>query len=348
MRAVSRFESNLLRIVYGIVGQAPRAEVVPLVLREMEPPRGLSRDAVDLVQDALAKGCVRLLARGGWRRERFLRGDQPVEGRLWQRTPPGELALSFSRNAMELLLWMTSRNPADREEAWRPRSRTPPTTGDRLLVFLAYRALRGTSVGDGLRHRAPWAGHALCRLAFADDFAESPSREPIDWRPWMTGTGACVVEAFQHELADHWVRMERRKGELSRAAEMLAIGDAQQRVLDSFFDALEEHGRRDLSRFALMTAERLLRREPRAETWFARLNVGGLTVGQRAGTYRAALAFLRALERLEHWQRQALAVGYFDEGYAASQLWKSDWERFDGDRCLNSARAIVRRADPMR
>ncbi|MEN6496835.1 MAG: hypothetical protein ABFD16_21300 [Thermoguttaceae bacterium] len=347
MRAVRRFESNLLRIVYGILGQAPRAEVLPLVSREMEQPRGLSRNAVELVQEALAKGCVHLLARGGWRRERFLRGERPVEGRLWQRMPPRELALTFSRNTLEFLLWLTARNPVANEEAWRPRTKEPMTTGDRLVQFLAYRAVRGTAIADSLRRRQVWAGHGLCWLAFADEFAEVQSGVPIDWQTWTTGVGACILEALQHELMDHWIQMERNKAECTRPEQMRAVGAAQQRVLDSLFDALETQQRRDLSRFVLMAAARLLHHQPSVEAWIGRLHLSGLPMGQRVATHTKAFAFLHALERLAHWQRQAVAIGYFDDGYAASQLWKADWEHWDGGRCCDLARALIRRVDPM-
>ena len=44
----------------------------------------------------------------------------------------------------------------------------------------------------------------------------------------------------------------------------------------------------------------------------------------------------------------ARGVGYFDEGYAASQLWKADWEQVQGDLMVERAHAIVRQLDPMR
>jgi hypothetical protein len=40
-------------------------------------------------------------------------------------------------------------------------------------------------------------------------------------------------------------------------------------------------------------------------------------------------------------------VGYFDEGYAASQLWKSDWDHYQGDALVGRAQAIIRTLDPM-
>ena len=336
MRAISRFESNLLRILYCFLGQARRAEALPLLARDVQRPRCLSRDAVELAQAALAKGCVCLLARGGWRRERFLRDEDVVEGRVWERTRPEDLGLSFSRNTLDFLIWLTARNPAASQRGWSPRRTAPMTLGDRFLLFLAYRAVRGTEIAEPLRRRQAFAGHGLCRLAFPDDFADVQSGTPLDLETWTTGMGACIVEALQHELADHWVRVERGKAEIVSGDQMRALGAAQERVLTEFLDRLEAGDRRDLARFLLVAASRLLSDQPPAEAWIGRLDLKGLTMVHRAETYRAAFAFLRMLRRLERWQRQAQTVGYFDEGYAASQLWKADWERFHGDACCSA------------
>ena len=54
------------------------------------------------------------------------------------------------------------------------------------------------------------------------------------------------------------------------------------------------------------------------------------------------------LPRLQQWERRARSVGFFDEGYHASQLWKADWERFEGDVLTERAQAVIRQLDPMR
>src|SRR5262245_21587153 len=105
MKSVSRFEANLLRILQFFLRAAPLEQVQSLIGGRLQVPKCLSRDAVGLVQDTLAKGCTRVLAGGlpgpfgrlgGWRRERFLRDGRIAEGRLWERTPPAELGLGFS------------------------------------------------------------------------------------------------------------------------------------------------------------------------------------------------------------------------------------------------------------
>src|SRR4051812_38641568 len=71
MKVVSRFEANLLRILHFFLRRLPAEQALPLAAAGLKAPACLGRPAVGLVQDALAKGTVLLLARaGGWRRER--------------------------------------------------------------------------------------------------------------------------------------------------------------------------------------------------------------------------------------------------------------------------------------
>ncbi len=346
MRTVTSFEANLLRILHGLLGRATLAQIQPLVLRGASAPKCLSRDCVELVKDALAKGSVRLLAMRGWRPERFLRHSQPVQGRLWQRTPPQELALTFSQNALDFLIWITAAKldeptPPD----WRPREGAPATVGDRWLLFQAYQTLRP------LNELRPWlrrfAGHALCRLAFPQDFAGAPRLREEQFARWTQGQGACLLEALQYDLAERWIHAERAKGRIIEHREMLALGANQESTLEAFLSAANKAGRRDLARFVLMAVRRLLEGYPPATAWTAALDVRGLRMADRTDAYRAATAFLRCFATLVGWQRQARGVAFFDDDYAASQLWKSDWERYQGDQLWEQAQAIIQAIDPM-
>src|SRR5438477_11794286 len=72
---VSRFEANLLDILRFFLRRMALERVQKRIIEECPRPKCLSRAAVRLAEDMLAKGCVSLLARaGGWRRERYLRG----------------------------------------------------------------------------------------------------------------------------------------------------------------------------------------------------------------------------------------------------------------------------------
>jgi hypothetical protein len=122
---------------------------------------------------------------------------------------------------------------------------------------------------------------------------------------------------------------------------------SQEQALGAFLAAAAAVGRRDLARFVLAAAARLLAIEPPPSAWVAALDVGGLRIADRADVYRAATAFLRRLETLEAWQRHARGVGFLDEDYAASQLWKSDWEDFQGDQIIRRANAVIHALDPL-
>src|SRR5216110_2737619 len=141
MRSVSRFEHNLLRLLHFFLRQAPVQQALPLLEAKLARPAWLNRDAIELVKDVLGKGCVLLLTRlGGWRRERHLRDDKIVEGRLWERTPPNQLGLTFSRNTLDFLMWITAEKAAEDKNGWQHVADV--TLGDMLLFYFAFEQLR--------------------------------------------------------------------------------------------------------------------------------------------------------------------------------------------------------------
>jgi hypothetical protein len=351
MLSVSRFEANLLRLLYYFLRREPPERALPLVEQRLPPPPCLSRGAVNLVRDALGKGCTHLLAqRGGWRRERHLRGGKVVEGRLWERTPPADLGLPFSAHALDFLIWITAARPGDKEPAWRP----PPgelTAGDLLLLFFAHEGLRNTADSLGaptLRTRLPYAEHGLCWLAYPEDFTAVPQEYSPDFAPWTNGLGACMLEAMQPVLAARWVGVEGAKERIADPQVMRGVGQSQERVLGAFLDAVEKAGRLDLARFLLAAAGHLLGPHAHAGMWTGRLHLTGLRVADRVATYQASAAFLRQLDRLRGWERQARGVPFYEETYTASQLWLADWEHHEGGALHGRADAIVRQMDPMR
>lgn len=342
MRAVSRFEANLLRILHCFLGHGEVGVALPAIVRPLPRPNCLSRDAIELVQQALATGTVMLLTRGGaWTRQRHLRDDQISEGRLWERTQPEKLGMRFSSASLEFLIWLTEAD-ASRPTATLTPQQPSLTLGDQFLIFRAARTLRDTTIVNKWYRNPAIRSNALIALTMPEYFAEAKVDPAPDFQPWMTDTGACVLEAMQDELAGIWVRLEKNKSKVSQTDFMRRFGKSQESVLKRLFDAVEQHQRRDLCRFLLEALTALLSGQSRREQWIASLDTTGLRIAERTEIYQSASAFLRATGRLRQWHAASLGVGYFDEGYAESQLWKSQWESADAGKALDHADRIVK------
>jgi hypothetical protein len=345
-RVVTAFEGRLLRILHAVLRHAPADQAVPLVLERVPRPPSLSRPCVELVADSLAKGCMTFLARaGGWRRERFLRDGQPRDGRLWERWQPDELALRFSRHTLEFLIWLTAHRPGDQK----PPLELPAdalTPADRLLLFLTYDLLRDTEAAEPLRVVPAIGGDGLIRLACVEDFAGTTT-DP-DFGPWLTGPGTAMLEALQSLVCDRWVTVERRKVQVGDWSALRDLGLAQERVLTALTDAAESAGRPDLVRFLLRAAVAVLPAGVTPEAFTGGLQgTGPPRLADRIEVHRRALALPRHLERLHQWERRARGVGFLDEGYAVSQVWKADWERFGGDELAARAAGVVQQIEPL-
>ncbi len=347
MKTVSRFEAYLLQILHSFFRRSSSDPAVRLVSEESECPRCLSRNAIDLVKDTLKKGMVQFLAeRGGWRRERFLRNDQIAEGRLWNRTPPGELGLSFSRHSLEFLIWITADHPS---KSWLNPvpDESELTIGDRLLYLLAYESLRGTEPARGLMQQPPFKRHALLWLVYLSELEEHDPPKSWDFSPWVQGQGAEVLEAFGPRLSERWFQMERQKLRIPEPQTLRRLGTLQERILSNLFDAVEAVDRRDLCRFFLQAMKQHLRDVPRTAGPAYRPVMNNLRMADRAEVYRSAGACLRQMARMDQWNRRAQSIGFYDEGYAAAQLWKSDWEQLDGDRLWAESQARWHSLEPL-
>ena len=91
MKSVSRFEANLLRVLRFLLGREPAARAWSLLEQRLPAPTCLSRPAIELVKDHLAKGCVAILARRVLRPNGTVRlgGGSPGPGRASRPPPPG-------------------------------------------------------------------------------------------------------------------------------------------------------------------------------------------------------------------------------------------------------------------
>lgn len=353
MKTVSRFEANLLRILHGFFGRVSSDRVLSLVETELPCPKCLSRNAVELVKDTLQKGVPYYLAQqGGWKRERFLRNERIAEGRLWNRTPPEELGLSFSQHSLRFLIWLTANHPNRPQEKYQPREEQL-TSGDWFLFYLAYESLRGTDPARGLMEQPPFAKHALLGLMAVSDLVDFEIKPPKQWNftPWLSGQGASILESLQSRLAERWYQFESQKIGITQPETMRRLGRRQTQILTQFFDAAEKAERRDLCRFFLIAMDRYLRaanfREVNRGAELYRLDLKDMRLADRLEMYQSAAAGLRQMERLHHWNRTARSIGFYDEGYTAAQLWKSDWEHLEGDRVYAEAQARLTAFEPL-
>ncbi len=347
VRTVSKFEHDLLVILRYVFGRAAPQQAQAILATKQPAPKCLSRDCVELVKDTLAKGIVLYLVRaGGWRNEPFLAAGEPTGGRVWDRVPQPIRRPTFSRSVVELLIWLTAERPDAANERRLPCP--DPSPADELYFALAYDRLRGDPDWQaGLRIRTAFANNPYCWLLSPGDFAEAA---PPDFAPLFAGARAAMLECLQPELARRWIASERGKRTVADWTEMRRQGSAEVAMLERYLAAAEAAGRTDLARWVLRTAAAVLAATvPEAADWLGGLEANAPPrLADRLATQRDALAVPRQMETLARWDRAARAVGYFDEGYAASQLWKEAFEAANGSELLAKSKRMLDQLDPLR
>ncbi len=309
---VSESEHGLLAVTRGLVGEASPAETQAAIRMCHQPPKGLTAGAMAIFQDTLAKGAVmQLIRRGGW----IATG---AEGRLWQRHPPPELR--FTGYSFELCRWLTS-GPQWLAEA-APKA-LPEGLGDELTAYLAGHLL--SELEAPVVAAVPLRSSPLCRLAFPELFAGGDLPAP-SYRQLARGDGLIVLEGLQADLAARFEAVERHKSAIAGAAELSALGVAQEQALEAYLAAVDEAGRRDLASFLVQGARRLLQTRPQARLWIRSLD-RTQPLSERAAAARAAAAGLRAVAlRVGGWWRDFAAVRFFDDDYDLAQRVLSVWE----------------------
>jgi hypothetical protein len=248
------------------------------------------------------------------------------------------LGLSFSRHSLDFLIWVTAHDAGKRGEAWSFKGSLE--LGDRLLLVAAYNAVHGSDIARRWAERHPWRSEVLCRLLHATDF-HSPFGPAGDFSPWLAPAGVAVLEAWQQRLADRWVVMDQEKSRAATVQELRAAAQSQTQTLEAYLHAIDQACRRDLARFLLMAGGRLFQTNLSSTAWLNNAVVRCLRLADRQQAQRDARVVARQFECLAAWQAQARGVGFLDEGYAAAQLWKSQWEAYNGDGLAAAARRLL-------
>lgn len=348
--AVSRFEYTLLRLLRFAVGHMPPEQAMNLLTAKFACPPCLTATCVKLAEDTLAKACILHLVRaGGWRADKFLRNGKPTAGNVWNRIPLNERQLTFSANPLSFLMWLTAEKPTDTKEKWDVQGEL--TAADELFFAICYEQTKAEpNVSGVLAEKRAFRTNPLCWLNFPADFATADEPTPPSFAPYASGTRAVILECLQPVLEKRWIRSERAKGQIGDWKQMRRTGTSELRTLNDFLAACEKAERPDLARFVLNTARAILSQSGLSPAFW----VGGLQgqgpprLADRLETQRTALALPRQMERLQAWDRKARSVGYFDDGYQASQLWKEEWEATRGDALTATARHVIEQLEPLR
>ena len=129
---VSEEEGDVLRVARALVGISPVGAVME-ILETPRPATTRSPDAMEVLEDTLARGLVReLVRRGGHRVVR----SATARGRLWERHAPVKLALGPP--SIALLKWLveTQLGLSARITPLLLAPRAQPTLGDELVYYL--------------------------------------------------------------------------------------------------------------------------------------------------------------------------------------------------------------------
>ena len=344
---VSKFEYYLLRILQSILLGTSSDKGVDYLFQACPEPKCLSAKAVATVETNLSRGCVAYLSHAGWQRSKHIHGEKTTEGRVWERHGADTLSLKFSAHTMRFLIWLTAEDLAQKTIKWLPMPVADLTIADRFFFFLTYKILRRTEMYKKITRRDMFTTNALCRLMYPDDFVEVKAKKLPKMELWVEGDGSYILEALQTELCQSWTELERRKANISEWQAMQALGNAQTVILQVFLQALEDADRRDLARFLLQTLAAVLPEDPQILWWTSSLKYMGKRIADRQETMQAALALLRQIGRLHKWQQQAQLVRFFDETFQISQLWKQDWEHWQGDTLAQRAQTLLDQIQPL-
>ena len=350
--ALPSFEYNLLTLAKFVVGEIPADQARKLIDNKIStPPPCVSGQCVRIAQDIIGKGVMlRLVRAGGWRRERFLRKNEPVIGRIWERIPLNERTLDFSAGPLAFLFWLTQERPTDRTEF--VSAIRAETAADEVFFMLALDALAPLKENYlAIANLPAFRNNPLCWLTHPVAVSGTPNAQVASFEKSFTGTRLAVLECLQAELTKRWIRTEREKSLQTNWIAMRQQGAAEQLVLTAYLEAVNKADRWDLARFVLNSNSTIILGQPNPAPsfWLGNLRTSPPPrLADRLETQRLALALTRQMETLRQWNQRAKTVGHFDEGYTAKQLWKADWEAAQGDLVAVHAHTILERLEPLR
>lgn len=344
---VAESEAELIRVLRALITGDAQG-VTGRMFRLAALPPAISTAAERVLGDALAQVWPALWRRSGALPIALAEGEATRRGRIWALRPP--VGLTFSTVTLQLLRWLVTAPPLPEQRPVGRRRRLreveevgvdhlarraagpPPSVGDQVIGYLTLEATEGTPLQARVAAHRPVRELALAWLGFPDvmsapgpaDDAEAHAIALAGLDALATGAGAVVAESLAGDLGRRWRAIELAKRQATQPGELIALGAAQDAVLDRFMAACDRAGRRELAGFVLDAAAPLLERG--LSPLPAELD-RATSLAIRAQARVAAGALLRGVVRWAGWDEAHRGVRFMDDDYAASQLLLARFER---------------------
>jgi len=344
---VAPHERDAIAVARALFGQGTYLAIEPTLAAKI-PLEKLGPSAMAVLQNTLAKGAVKILARLGGATPRLRpgmpAGGKPVRAFEVRPTP----VIAFGSYSFELMRWLT-RVPLDDGSA--PElAGVPKTIGDQLLVYLTLRLVEGqrlerriaTQVGMRASPLA-WLGHA--RVLARHEKAGSPESPPPAFGALLASTeGRLIVECLAGDLARRWIdKSQWSAEEVLDPPHALRLANAERRTLEAFMDAVERADRWDLGTFLVDAGGRLLGRGHKIDDVAARAAPPVRAEGPlrtRTEARRRSGAVYQALVRIGARREHLALVRFFEDGYDDAQSLLMAWEGLGRDGFLRAAEVI--------
>ena len=343
VKAVTKFEDRMLRILGGVFGHGSVSTVLSLIKSSpASPAYYLTAEASAKLKDILSKGSTQFLAEQGWYKTSSLQDDEPIHGRLWERHAPSSMRLNFGIRSFNLLANLAQR---DENDAWPSLGRAKSRSGDIFLHYLIVRFLIRTGEHTKLLATSRHSKNPLLAMSFPNLLSNEDIK--LDFQPLLTSKLSWLVECLQGDIAEHWIHLEREKKRISSIKQIAKTGRQQLAVLTAFDEAVTATNRPDLWQFLFTVVRTLLTEFPDPRAWNQRFAGSSGRMAAREEAYRGALVVLHQFLQLRKYQQRFLSVGYFDEEYKLAQLWKENWEAQQAEELCGQVESLITAVDPM-
>lgn len=305
-------EHDLLTVTRALFDPRQHGMVAPLV-RTARPLRAsIGRSSMGVLQDILAKGLVRLLARD------LVSAEAPL---------PKAPALSFSASTFELLAWLVRTPLAAANVPKLGDEGAPLTFADQMVIILSAELATTAAVLAPFLQQ-PYVRRAPLLALWSTD--ELPLAGTLD----LEAT-ALLPRTFARRL----VLVEQAKARLFAPEPRTRIGEAQAALLNPLVKQAIDQRRWDAVRFLL---DGLSACDP--TVWQAPLEPSA-PLSARAEARRTGVSPLRAIAAIAATHARARMVGFVDDDYEEAQKTVralAPWEDL-----FARAETVVRAADQL-